>query len=108
MFPERFLLFGVRKICHDWCIANSTQLRDFYAFPGFVPNTHVHGVFGDRYAAVIPLRRLRKKQPVESVAPSTAPSTINPLARSAISTAADDVSTWSSPSVALDASGAVL
>ena len=41
MFPGRFLLFGIRKTCHDWCMANTTQLRDFYTFPGFVPNTHI-------------------------------------------------------------------
>ena len=88
-------------------MANSTQLRDLYAFPGFVPNTHIHGVFGDRYAAVIPLRRVPKKPPAESVARSITPSTIKLLAKSAISTAAGDASTCSSPSVALRVGGAV-
>ena len=81
-------------------MANFTRLRDFYSFPGFVPNARIHGLFGDPHAAAIPLRRLRKKPPAESVAPFITPSTINPLARSAISTVVDDASTWSSPSVA--------
>lgn len=88
-------------------MANFTHLRDLYAFPGFVPNTLIHGVFGDPFAAVIPLRRLRKKRPAERVAPSLTPSTIKPLVRSAISIAADDASTWSSPSAASAVGGAV-
>jgi hypothetical protein len=88
-------------------MANFTQLRDLYAFPGFVPNTLVHGVFGDPFAVVIPLRRLRKKRPAERVAPSIMPSTITPLVRSAISTAADDASIWSSPSVVSRVGGVV-
>jgi hypothetical protein len=88
-------------------MANFTQLRDLYAFPGFVPHTLIHGVFGDPFAAVIPLRRFRKKRPAERVTPSITPSTIKPFARSAISTAADDASTWSSPSAASRVGGAV-
>jgi hypothetical protein len=87
-------------------MANFTQLRDLYVFPGFVPNTLIHGVFGDPFAVVIPLRRLRKKRPAERVAPSIMPSTIKPLARSAISTAVDDASISSSTSVASRAGGA--
>lgn len=57
-----------------------TQLRDLYAFPGFHPATHIHGVFGDSYAVVIPLRRLSKKRPAELAAPSPDPSTIKRFA----------------------------
>lgn len=78
-------------------MANVNQLRDLYAFPGFRPEAHVHGVFGDPYAVVIPLERLRKKPPVECVEPSTARSTINSFAAFAISTAAGVASIWSSP-----------
>lgn len=88
-------------------MANFTQLRDLYAFPGFVPNTLIHGVFGDPYAVVIPLRRLRKKHAADSAAPAIASSTIKPLARSAISTAVGDASTWRSPSAAFRVGGAV-
>jgi hypothetical protein len=56
-----------------------TRLRDLYAFPGFNPTAHIHGVFGDPYAVVIPLRRVFKKQPAVSAAPFTGTSTIRPL-----------------------------
>jgi hypothetical protein len=88
-------------------VANFNQLRDLYTFPGFVPTTHIHGVFGDRYAVVIPLRRLRKKHSAGNAAPAIALSTIRPLARSAISTVAGDGSTSSSPSDASHVGGAV-
>ena len=50
---------------------NPTSVRALFSFPGFVANARLAGVFGDRYARVIRLRR-RKKQPfvrtVDSVA----------------------------------------
>jgi hypothetical protein len=61
MFPGHFVLFDHREICHDNAMSQFTQLRDLYSFPGFAPATHVHGVFGDPYAVVIPLRRRQKK-----------------------------------------------
>lgn len=87
-------------------MAHFTQLRDLYRFPGFVPDTHIRGVFGDPYAVAVPLRRLRKKHSADSAAPVNAPSTINPHAESAISIAADDASTSKSPSVASRVGGA--
>ena len=86
-------------------MAQFTQLRELYAFPGFAPAAHIHGVFGDPYAVVIPLRRRLKKQPVESVAPSITPSTINPHAVSAISIAEDDASIFRCPSAASPVAG---
>ncbi len=79
-------------------MAQFTHLRDFYSFPGFLPATHIHGLFGDRYAAVIPLHRREKKPPVECVALSTARSTIRPYDGSATSTAVDAGSTSRCPS----------
>lgn len=87
-------------------MANFTHLRDLYAVPGFAPQAHVQGLFGDPYAVVLPLRRLRKKHAADNAAPATAPSTTKPLARSAISTAADGASISSSPSVASRVGGA--
>ena len=87
-------------------MAQFTRLRDLYAFPGFAPAARVHGLFGDPYAAVIPLHRRQKKRPVESAVPSAAPSTIGPSAMSAISTAADDASTSAFPFAAFPAAGA--
>jgi hypothetical protein len=74
-----------------------TQLRDLYSFPGVRPATHIHGLFGDPYAVAIPLRRLSKKRPAESVAPSTATSMTRLLATSAISTPAGGESISRSP-----------
>jgi len=87
-------------------MAKFTQLRDFYSFPDFTPNTHIHGVSGDPYAAVITLRRLRKKRSADTAALLTAPSTIKTRERSAISTAADDASTSNFPSAASRAGSA--
>ena len=80
-------------------MAKFTQLRDFYSFPDFTPNTHIHGVSGDPYAAVITLRRLRKKHAADTAVLHTTPSTIKTLEQSATSTAEDDASTSSFPSV---------
>ena len=88
-------------------MAQFTQLRDLNSFPGFTPATHIHGVFGDPYAVVIPLRRLSKKQPAESAAPLTDLTTIRPFAASAISMPEDDASTSKSPSAASPAVGAM-
>jgi hypothetical protein len=81
-------------------MAKFTQLRDFYSFPDFTPSTHIHGVSGDPYAAVITLRRLRKKHAADTAASDTALSTIKTLERFAISTVADDASTSRFPSAA--------
>lgn len=37
-------------------------IKDLFCFPGFVANVRLTGVFGDKYARVVTLRR-RKKQP---------------------------------------------
>ncbi len=87
-------------------MANFTQLRDFYSFPDCTPNIHIHGVSGDPYAAVITLRRLRKKHAADIAAPNTTPSTTKTLERSAISTVADDASTSNFPSAASRAGSA--
>jgi hypothetical protein len=79
-------------------MAQFTQLRDHYAFPGFRPAAHIHGIFGDPYAVIIPLRRLRKKPPAECVEPTIAPSMIKTFAGFAIWIAAGVVSTWRFPS----------
>ena len=78
-------------------MAQFTSLRDFYAFPGFTPAATVHGVFGDPYATVLTLRRRPQKRSAVNAVSLTAPSTIKPFARCAISIAAGDASTWNSP-----------
>jgi hypothetical protein len=84
-------------------MANFSQLRDLYAFPGFAPAATVRGVFGDPYAVVISLRRRRKKRAAESAARLIDPSTIRSFARSVISIAADGECIWSSLSAASSA-----
>lgn len=79
-------------------MANFSQLRDLYSFPGFVPAATIRGVFGDPYAVVIALRRRRKKLAAGSAGPAIGPFTISPLEGSATSIAAGDASTWSSSS----------
>jgi len=41
---------------------NPKTIRSLFAFPGFTASSKLMGVFGDRYARVIQLKR-RKKQP---------------------------------------------
>lgn len=71
---------------------NHTQLRDLYRFNGFLPEAHIHGLFGDPFAIVIPLRRVSKKLSAESVARPIEASTTKPLGTSATSMRADAVS----------------
>ena len=81
-------------------MANFTRLRDLYSVPGFVPVATIGGVFGDRYAVVITLRRRRKKHAVACAASAIGPFTIKPRDESATSIVAAAASTWSSPSAA--------
>ena len=51
-------------------MSKTRRLLDVYRFPGFEPCARVHGIFGDPYAVVIPLRRRQKKRAVAYVAKS--------------------------------------
>jgi hypothetical protein len=48
-------------------MSKTRRLNDVYRFPGFVPFSNIHGIFGDRYAVIITLRRRRKKRDVMCV-----------------------------------------
>lgn len=61
------------------------RLQDVYRFPGFLPAAEVRGIFGDRWAVVITLRRRRKKRDVECADEYVAPSTTNGHGASATS-----------------------
>ena len=37
-------------------------IKDLFSFPGFVANARLTGIFGDKYARLVTLRR-RKKRP---------------------------------------------
>ena len=52
-------------------------LRELYRFPGFEPITRVEGLFGDRMAVVIQLKRREKKRRAACVVDLTAATTIN-------------------------------
>lgn len=42
-------------------------IKDLFCFPGFTANAKLTGVFGDKHARVVTLKR-RKKQPVVRIA----------------------------------------
>ena len=72
------------------------RLQDVYRFPGFLPMAEVRGVFGDRSAVVITLRRRRKKRAAGCADEGVAPSPINGRGASATSPVATDGSTSTS------------
>jgi len=37
-------------------------IKDLFSFPGFVANAKLTGIFGDRYARLVTLRRRKKRQ----------------------------------------------
>ena len=59
-------------------MSKTRRLVDVYRFPGFDPYARVHGIFGDPYAVVIPLRRRRKKRAAACVGKS--PGLLRPAA----------------------------
>jgi hypothetical protein len=77
-------------------MSKTRRLLDVYRFPGFVPLARVHGIFGDPYAVIIPLRRRRKKLAVVCVDKSVVATTTSVADSHAISPVATDGSTWSS------------
>ena len=83
------------------------RLLDVYRFPGFDPYARVHGIFGDPYAVVIPLRRRRKKRAVACAGKYIVPSTINGPGSSATSPVATNGSIWSSRFAGSSADGVV-
>ncbi len=83
------------------------RLQDIYRFPGFTPLAYVRGVFGDRWAVVITLRRRRKKRAAVPAGAFTAPSTTNDRGVSAISPVAIGGFTSTSRYAGSGAGGAV-
>lgn len=51
------------------------SLSDGYVFPGFRPVRRVKGIFGDRFARVVVLKRRGKKLTAEHAARSVVPAT---------------------------------
>ena len=73
-------------------MAKFKQLHDLYRFPGFVPQPHLRGIFGDPMAVVISLKRCRKKLSAASAAKPTSAITTSGVVAFAISPAATSTS----------------
>ena len=72
------------------------SIRALFAFSGFTASSNLVGVFGDRYARVIQLKR-RKKQPSVCPVDTAAGGVMTKRLREyAISRLPDGESTWSS------------
>jgi len=71
------------------------HLTDAYAFPGFRPLRRLKGLFGDRFARVVVLRRRGKKLSVGRAARSIGPATTAVCEESVTYPAVHSVSTWS-------------
>jgi hypothetical protein len=56
---------------------NPTSLRALFSLPGFVAASRLLGVFGDRFARVLVLRRRKKQRFVRSVDTGAAGATTN-------------------------------
>lgn len=87
-------------------MAKFKLLQDLYRFPGFVPQARIRGLFGDRHAVVITLKRRRKKRSALSAERSIGPSTTSAPVVSAISPVATSGSICPTPSEESCASGA--
>lgn len=92
------MIFIMRRIKH---------LTEAYAFPGFRPLRSLEGVFGDRYARIVVLKRRGKKPSAESVAQSTGPAMTTADEESATCPAVPSASIWSWSCVASGAGTAV-
>jgi hypothetical protein len=88
-------------------MSKTRRLLDVYRFSGFVPYATVHGIFGDRYAVVIPLRRRREKRAAVFVDKSVVPTTISVLGSCATSLVATNESISSSRFAGSGAASAV-
>ena len=85
---------------------NPTSIRALFSLPGFVAASRLIGVFGDRYARILVLRRRKKRHAARSVATVAAVATTNAPAVPAISRLAGSASTSSSSGFGSTACGA--
>lgn len=74
---------------------NPKTIRSLFAFPGFTAASKLEGVFGDRYARVIQLKRRKKQPSVLSVVTAADGGTTRRFCGCAISRLPDGASTWS-------------
>ena len=83
-FRGKFALSFGGNFCHAVAMPKIKQLLDIYRFPGFVPLPHLRGIFGDRLAVLISLKRRRKKRCAAFVARRIGLTTTNARDGSAI------------------------
>ena len=86
---------------------NPTSLRALFSLPGFVVASRLLGVFGDRYARVLVLRRRKKQRSARSVDTGAAGAMINAPAVPVTSRLAGSESMSSSSGFGFTARGAV-
>ena len=67
----------VQRLVQRHRMHNPTSLRALFSLPGFVAASRLHGVFGDRYARVLVLRRRKKQRFARSVDTGAADATTN-------------------------------
>jgi hypothetical protein len=84
-----------------------TSLRALFSLPGFVAASRLLGVFGDRYARVLVLRRRKKQHAARTVATGAAGATIHAPAVPVTFRLAGSGSISSSSGVGSTARGAV-
>jgi hypothetical protein len=85
---------------------NPTSIRALFSLPGFVAASWLIGVFGDRYARVLVLRRRKKLHAARSVDTVAAVAMTNAPAVPAISRLAGFAATSSSSGLGFVARGA--
>jgi len=86
---------------------NPRSTRALFAFPGFTAASKLVGVFGDRYARVIQLKRRKKQPSVRTVGTGAGGVTTNGFCGYVISRLPDGESIWSSNAGVSVARGAV-
>jgi len=79
------------------------SLYDAYAFPGFRTLRRLKGLFGDRFARIVVLKRRGKKPAAEPAALSVGPTTTAGGEESATCPVVPTASTWSWSCVASSA-----
>ena len=85
---------------------NPKSIRSLFTLPGFVAAAQLKGVFGDRYARIVKLRRRKKQPSVPTVVTAAGGVTTNASCEYVISRLPDGGSTWSSNAGASIARGA--
>ena len=74
---------------------NPKSIRALFALPGFTASSKLAGVFGDRYARVIQLKRRKKQPSVRAVVTDAGGVTTSGLCGSETSRLPVGASTWS-------------